>query len=47
MKLNPVMMVTALVILISKSFKFICYRLFPIGYEDEMGFHYGKQNGQG
>ena len=47
MKLNPFILVTAFVILVSKPFKFIYDKLFPIGYEDETGFHYGNQKGQG
>jgi len=43
MKANLSIIGAALVILVSKPLKFIYNRLFPIGYQDEMGFHYGKQ----
>jgi len=43
MKLNPFMIVAALVTLVSKPFKFMYQRLFPIGYEDETGFHYKSE----
>ncbi len=46
MKFNRPMMVMALAILASKPFKSIYNRLFPIGYEDEKGFHYERQDGQ-
>jgi hypothetical protein len=46
MKFNRSMMVMAVVILVSKSFKSIYDRLFPIGYEDEEGFHYGGRKRQ-
>jgi hypothetical protein len=36
----------ALGILVSKPFKSIFNRLFPLGYEDEKGFHYERQDGQ-
>jgi len=31
--------------LISKSGKSVFNRLFPVGYEDETGFHCGEQSG--
>ena len=42
MKSNPSMLVAALVVVLSKFFKSIYDKLFPVGHEDETGFHYGK-----
>lgn len=46
MKFNPTRKAIPLASLVSKPFKSIYNRLFPIGYEDEKGFHYERQDGQ-
>ena len=39
------MIAMAFATLVSKTFKSIYNRLFPLGYEDEKGFHYDRQDG--
>jgi hypothetical protein len=46
MKLKLFMLAAALAGLVSKPAKIIYKGLFPIGYEDEMGFHYGRPKRQ-
>ncbi len=45
-KFNPSRKAVSRAGLISKSGKSVFNRLFPIGYEDETGFHHGEQPGQ-
>jgi hypothetical protein len=45
-KLNPTRKARLLASFASKFFKSMFNRLFPIGYEDDQGFHFGRQNGQ-
>jgi hypothetical protein len=43
MKLNPLIMVKALVGVVTRALKSIYRKLVPIGYEDEKGFHHGEE----
>jgi hypothetical protein len=45
-KLTRAMKVMTFVSPVSKPFKSIFNRLFPLGYEDEKGFHYEEQKRQ-
>jgi hypothetical protein len=45
-KFNPTRKAMSLASLVSKPVKSIYNRLFPIGYEDEKGFHYEAQRRQ-
>ena len=46
-KFNPFIKVLALGPIVSRPFKSMYNKFFPIGYEDKTGFHYEKQKVEG